>query len=137
MCRNDALGFVRYAEDLAGTTRNVSMARSVKAVATHTVFRVHAVRQGVHIGIIGHRLVESGVEYCHLRGAREDFLHRFDTEQIRRIMERSKSGTFYHFSKQLFGDQYTRSKLFCSVYDAVTHGVNLFEALNAPISSIR
>ena len=57
-------------EDLAGAAADVAVAGAVEAVATDLVLVVEAARDGVHVGLRRHRLVEGGVEDHHLRSLR-------------------------------------------------------------------
>ena len=53
-------------EDLAGTVADIAVAGAVEAVATDLVLIVEAARDGVHVGLRRHRLVEGGVKDHHL-----------------------------------------------------------------------
>ena len=59
-------------EDLAGAVADISVAGTVEAVATDLILVVEAARDGVHVGLRRHRLVEGGVEDDHLGSLRQD-----------------------------------------------------------------
>ena len=105
------------------------MARTVEAIATDAVLVVEFVGEPVHIGMLGHRLVEGRVKYPYLRRIWEYLRHSFDTEDVGWVVKRSKLCALMEHIYYLWGDTYALSKALCTVYEAVTDGVDLIEGL--------
>ena len=105
------------------------MARTVEAIAADAVLVVELIGEGIHIGMLGHRLVEGRIEYPYLRRIGEYLRHRLDTEDVGWVVKRSKLCALMEHIYHLWGDTYALSKALCTVYEAVTDGVDLIEGL--------
>jgi len=79
--------------------------------------------------MLGHRLVECCVKYPYLRRIGEYLRHSFDTEDVGWVVKRSKLCALMEHIYYLWGDTYALSKALCTVYEAVTDGVDLIEGL--------
>jgi len=79
--------------------------------------------------MLGHRLVEGRVKYPYLRRIGEYLRHSFDTEDVGWVVKRSKLCALMEHIYYLWGDTYALSKALCTVYEAVTDGVDLIEGL--------
>ena len=97
-----ALG--RDAQELACTLRDIAVGGTVETVATDAVLLIQLVGDGIHIGLGGHRLMESGVEHAYLRQARHQLLHSVHTLEVGRIMQRSQVGAFLKLLQHLVGE---------------------------------
>ena len=58
------------------------MAGSMEAVATHAVLLVELIGEGIHVGVVGHGLMEGGVEDAHLRQVGQQCLDGIDALDI-------------------------------------------------------
>ena len=130
---NDLLFFVRNTQDFTSATGNIAVACSMETVTAHTVFRIHLVRQTVHISLSRHCLVESRVEHSHLGNTRNQRFHRIDTLQVSRVMQRSQIRTFDHLVDHIPVDLHAGCKLFTSVYHAVADSVDFVIILDATV----
>jgi hypothetical protein len=79
--------------------------------------------------MLGHCLVEGRVKYPYLRRIGEYLRHSFDTEDVGWVVKRSKLCALMEHIYHLWGDTYALSKALCTVYEAVTDGVDLIEGL--------
>ena len=80
--------------------------------------------------------MESGIEYSYLWDARDQGLHRIDTFQVGRVMQRSQIGALDHLVDYLFRDQYTAGKLLTTMHYAVTYRINLFVLFDATVCCV-
>lgn len=133
MGRNDLLFFIRNTQDFASATGNIAVACSVETVAAHTVFRVHFIRQTVHISLSRHCLMESRVEHSHLGNTRNQRFHSIDTLQVSRVMQRSQIGTFDYLVDHILVDLHAGSELFTTMYHAVADSVDFVIFLDATV----
>ena len=101
----------------------------MEAVATDAVLVIEFVGEPIHIGMLGHRLVEGRVKYPYLRDLGEHLRHGFDTEDVGWVVKRSKLCALMEHIYYLWGDTYALSKALCTVYEAVTNGIDLIEGL--------
>ena len=65
------------------------MARPMEAVATDAVLIVELIGERIHISMLGHGLVEGRIKDPYLRDLRQDLRDSLDTEDVRRIVQRS------------------------------------------------
>ena len=133
MSRNDLLFFIRNAQDFASATGNIAVACSMETVTAHTVFRIHLVRQTVHISLSRHCLVESRIEHSHLGNTRNQRFHRIDTLQVSRVMQRSQIRTFDYLVDHIPVDLHAGSELFTSMYHTMADSVDFVIFLNAAV----
>ena len=101
----------------------------MEAIAADAVFVIEFVGEPIHIGMLGHRLVEGRVKYPYLRNLGEYLRHGFDTEDVGWVVKRSELCALMEHIYYLWGDTYALCKALCTVYEAVTDGVDLIEGL--------
>ena len=77
--------------------------------------------------MLGHGLVEGRIKDPNLRDLRQDLRDSLDTEDVRRIVQRSQLGTFVEHADDLGGDTYTLSEALSAVYQSMPNSVDLIE----------
>ena len=92
---NHAQIFFVFTEETGGFIRNVAVAGTVRAVATQAVFFIQFMWNSVGVGMFRHGLVEGGVEYDNVRQAFENGLCSAQTQEVRRVVQRSERNTFF------------------------------------------
>ena len=123
-------------EDLAGSATDVAVAGAVEAVATDLVLVVEAARDGVHVGLCRHRLVERGVEDHHLRSLRQDLRDSGDTLEIGRVVQRSEGDALLDPLYHLRGDETALREDGATMQHAVSDSADLVEAGDAVVLRI-
>ena len=78
MAGDDFLLFYVEAEVFSSTMEYVSMGGTMEAIATDVVFLIIFAGYGIHVGMLGHGLMERGVEYSYLGHEGEFFGNGFD-----------------------------------------------------------
>ncbi len=131
VCRHNLLALCFYAEVFAHASRHIAMACSVEAVAADSVFLVELVRQGIHVGVFRHGLVECGVEYCYLRYAGQRLLDGLNTFQVSRVVQRCQFGALHNHLLYLRCDKYRFVELLSAVHHAVSDSVYLLQVFDA------
>ena len=86
MASDDAFAGRIYAKVFADTLGYITVGRAMEAVTADAVFFIHLVGQGIHIGIVGHRLMEGCVEYAHLGNRRQKGRYGIYAFQVGGIM---------------------------------------------------
>ncbi len=71
--------------------------------------------------------MEGGVEHSDLRYIGHKGRDGLDAGDVGRIVERCQIVAVFHLLDNLVGDQHAFAEFLCSVDNAVTNGVNLFE----------
>ena len=79
---HEAQAFFTAAEQAGGFGGHEAVAGAVGAVAAQAVFAVELARHGVGVGVLGHGLVESGVEHHGVRHVAENAHGGADAEQV-------------------------------------------------------
>ena len=107
----------------------------MEAVTTYTILGVELVRYCVHKGVIGHRLVESGIKHANLRNIGQNGLDSTHTLQVSGVMERSQVVASDKGIKHLLGQEHRLTELLTAMHHTVAYGVNLIQTLDSTIFS--
>ena len=113
-------------QELADATRYIAMGCAVETITADTVFLIQLVRNGIHVRIIGHGLVESRIEYTHLRDAGQQLADSLDTFQVSRVVQRSQVGIGFPLLEHLVRQQHTFRK-FPTMHNAVAYGIKFVQ----------
>ncbi|MOA03072.1 hypothetical protein D3C78_1225560 [compost metagenome] len=97
----------------------------MEAVAAHAVFLVEEVRHRVAVGVLGHALVEGGVEHADLRQAGEQGHGGFDADQVGRVVQRGQLGVGADALEHLLADQAGGGEVFAAMHHAMADAVEL------------
>ena len=112
------------------------MACSMETVTAHSVLFIVFIGQGVHERFGRHGLMESCVEYSHLR----HFGHKggdcFYACHICGIVQGGEVVALLDHVLDFIGDKDTLAEFFCSVHHAVAYGIDLGIALDASFHRI-
>ena len=79
--------FFVFAEEAGGFIGHKAIARAMCTVAAQAVFAVELARNGIGVGMLGHGLVESGVEHGHVGQAAKHFHGGADAQKVGRIVQ--------------------------------------------------
>ena len=101
------------------------VAGSVEAVSSDLIISVVIQRKRIHICLLGHCLMESGIKNCHHRCAGHQSLARVDTDQVCGIVKRSQVGNFLDRLYDFIRDDYGRCELLAAVDDSVADCADL------------
>ena len=118
-------------EVFAYTGRNIAVRSAVEAVATDSILLVQLVRNSVHICLIWHCLVESGIKYSHLRNARKCLFNRLNTFEVSRVVKRSEFDALNNHLFYFWSDKHRLIKLLAAVYYTVTYRLHLIQRCDA------
>ena len=133
----DDLGFFSgLAEHLSRFHRNVAVRCAVEAVATDAVFFSYIVRNCIGVSVVGHGLVENGVEYDRLRNVGHNCLATLDTHDGRTGVKGSNFAAKLEFVHGVFTDERVCAEVNAAVYCAVTDSVDFTHILDAAEFSI-
>ncbi|MNZ97187.1 hypothetical protein D3C78_1164130 [compost metagenome] len=97
----------------------------MEAVAAHAVFLVEEVRHRVAVGVLGHALVEGGVEHADLRQAGEQCHGGFDADQVGRVVQRRQLGVGTDALEHVRVDQAGGGEVLAAVHHAMADAVEL------------
>ena len=97
----------------------------MEAVAADTVVLIIFVGDGVHICLVGHGLVESGVEHGDHGNIAHDGLAGVDAGDVCGVMERSKGSAFLKRRHDRIVNLNGAGKLLSAVDNTVTDSVDL------------
>ncbi|MCY1436350.1 hypothetical protein D9M71_524700 [compost metagenome] len=86
---------------------------------------VQAFRQGVAVGVLGHALVEGGVEHGDVRQRRVERHGRFDAEQVGRVVQRRQGRGVADRLDHLGIEPGGMGEAFAAMHHAVADGVQL------------
>ena len=106
------------------------MRSSVETIATYTILLIKLVRNGIHIGIVGHGLMEGGIKHAHLRQSWHQLLNCVHTLQVGWVMQGSQVRALLKHLQHLVGQDNRLIELLATMHHAVTYSVNLIEALD-------
>ena len=123
-------------QKLTHTLGHIAMAGAVESVAAHTVLGVELIGKSIHIGIVGHRLMESGIEDTHLRNIGQERLHGIHTLDIGRIVERSQVIAGRECLHHLGSEANGLIELLTSVHHAMAHGIQFTQILEHSIIAL-
>ncbi len=102
----------------------------MEAIAAHAVLLIEFVGDGIHIGLGGHGLVESGIEDAHLRQTGHEFLHGIHALQVGGVVQGSQVADGLEGLKHLVGEQHALVELLAAVHHAMTHGIDFLQVLD-------
>ncbi len=101
----------------------------MEAILADFVVGVLGARQGIHVGLFRHALVDGGIEHGHLRHEREQGRHRFDAHEVRRIMQRRQHGVALDGLNDVAVNDDRAGKVFTAMYHTVPHSRKIFETI--------
>ncbi len=123
---NDNLGIGKvHAEELSGTLGDETVAGAVEAVAADLVVVVVLVSQAVEVSLLGHGLVEGGVEYANHGNAGHGLLAGSYADKVGGIVQGCKVVALFHCCDNLRGDDNGAGELLAAVYKAMANSANL------------
>ena len=93
----------------------------MEAVSSYLVFFVVLKRQCIHIGLLGHCLMESCIENSYHRCAGHKALAGVYADQVCRVVKRSQIGHFLDRLDNLVCDDYRGCELLAAMDDSVSH----------------
>ena len=105
----------------------------MEAIATYTILLVQFVGNGIHIGIVGHRLMESRIEDSNLRHIRQDSLNGTNTFQVGRIVERSQVVARRKGIEHFLGQQDRFTELLATMNHTMTYCIDFVQRLDGTI----
>ncbi|KAF5029467.1 hypothetical protein DSECCO2_648310 [anaerobic digester metagenome] len=112
------------AQELGGLLGDVAVRGAVEAVAADAQRLVQVVGQRVKIRLLGHGLVELGVEHAHGRRVRKEFFRHFDAREVGGVVQRTQRNVVADDALGPFVDLDGLLDLFAAEQHAVTHGVD-------------
>ena len=135
MAGDDALLFGLHAEELAHAGRHEAVASAVCAPAADVVLLVILVGDGIHIGVLGHGLVEGGVEHEDLGQLGQHCAHGFVALEVGGAVQRSELHVLVPFLKHFGGHNLALREASAS-HDAMACGGDFVQALDGAIFGI-
>ena len=117
---NDLEVFDVFAEHFSGSVRNEEVARSVEAVSADSVFFVVFVVYRIHISVVRHRVMESGVESSRHESIREKFLAGPDSDDVSRNVKRSEVVAFLNSEYDVVGNFNAAVVVFAGMNESVS-----------------
>ena len=99
----------------------------METITTYAILCIEFVRNGIHVSIVRHSLVESCIEYTYLRYIRKDSSYRVDTLQVSRVVKRSEVATCDECIEHFLVNQYGLGELFTTMYHTVTYGIDFVQ----------
>jgi len=110
---------------LRGALAHEVVAGAMEAVATDVVFLVEELRHRIAIGMLGHGLVERGVEHGDLRQLREQCEGGIDTDQVGRIVQRRQLRVGTDGREDFVGDQAGAGEVLTAMHHAMADAIDL------------
>ena len=118
-------------EDFTHAFGDITMTCAVETIATHVVFLIEFVGNGIEISIVGHSAVECIVKDTNLRSGRHEGINCTDALQMSCVMNRCKVAKFFDTFLYLLCKDNAFVKLVAALHDAMSYGINLVEALDS------
>ena len=106
---------------------DVAVTGSMESVTAHSILLIEFIRSGIHIGIVRHGLMESGVEHSDLWYFWQECLDSVDTLDVGRVVERCEVVALGKILHHLIGDEYRLAETLTSVHHSVTDSIELVE----------
>ena len=106
------------------------MARSVETIAAHAILLVEIIRKGIHICLLRHGLMESRIEYAHLRQTRHQFRNSMNTLQVGWVVQRSQIDASLESFQHFVVEHHALVEFLAAVHHAMAHCVNLLQVFN-------
>ena len=105
----------------------------METVTAHAPLLEHLVRDGIHISLLRHCLVESSIEHCYLWNIWHELLHSHDALEVGWVVERAEHRALLDNVDELVGHKARLGNLHCAMEHAVTHSLNLVGRLQHAI----
>ena len=131
MASDDLLSLYVLAQHLAHTVGYIAVAGAVETIAAHVILLVKLVRHGIQISVVGHCRMERVVEHAHLRNIWHEMVNGADAFQVACVVNRSQVAEFLYTVFHALVDNHALAELVAALHDAVSHSVNLVEALDS------
>ena len=125
------------AEDFAHFTGYIAVGGAVRAVASYRVLFVHFVRDRVHPRVVGHGLVEGGVEDEDLRDARESVGDALDAHEVSAGVKGREVAALFELFDDFGGDLDRLGEERATVDYSVSDGFDFVHRLDAAVVSRR
>ena len=93
------------------------------------MFLVQLIGKGVHVSVVGHGLVESGIEDAHLRQVGQQGLNGIDTLDIGGIVQGGQVIAGCELFHHLRSEEHALREFLAAVHHAVTDSVDFVEVL--------
>ena len=119
-----------FPKNLGCTLGYKVMTGAVETVSSNLVLLVVLIRNAVHIGLVGHGLMEGCIEYGYHGNARHNLLAGIDSDDVGRIVKRRKVVTLCNCCHNLVVDYNRGCELLTAVNYSVTYGINLVKGLD-------
>ena len=129
MTGDDALALRVYIQEFAHPLRHIAVTGAVEAVASHPELFVQAIWNGVHISLGRHSLVESRIKHTHLRQLGHQFTHGTHALEVGRVVQRCQVDARLKRLEHLLIQHHALVELLATMHHAVSHGINLVQAL--------
>ena len=100
----------------------------MEAVPPDLVFLIIFIRQAVHIGLLRHGLVESGVEHAHHGGIRHQLPAGLDADQVGRVVQGGKVVALLHRGQHFPVQHHGLGELLPAVHHPVSHRADFLQA---------
>ena len=135
---DDELAVLRLlAQVLRRFARNEAMAGAVEAVTANLQIGVVLIRHAVEERLLGHRLMESGIENGNVRLGRHDRLARLNARDVRRLMQRSERHKLLDALHRLLRHQHGLFERLAAVQHAVTAGTDFIQRRDGAVVLVR
>ena len=122
--------------EVAGTSRDIAVARAVETVAADFVLVVQFAGQAVKIGGGWHRLVEGGVKDGDIWLARQHLYGFADAGQVGWIVEGRQLDIHFDGFEHSVVDNNRGSELFAPVHDSVPYRLDFINLFQNPVFGI-
>ncbi len=106
MAGNHLGALSRDSEELTCTGTYITVRRAMETITTDAVLLIQFVRNGVHISLSRHGLMEGCVEHAHLRQSGHQLLNSVNPLKVCGVVQRSKVRTLLKGLENLVGKDY-------------------------------
>ena len=130
----DLLGLL--AKHRGGTARHVLVAGSVETIPADLVLLIVGVGQGVHVGLGGHGLVESGVKHGHHGHAGHHLLTGPDAGEVGRVVEGSQGNAVLNSFQHIVGDEDGLVEGLAAMNHPVSHRADLLHGPDDAVGAV-
>ena len=124
-------------EELSSASAYVAMRSAVEAVSANTVLLIYFIRERIHVTVLRHGLMESGIENAYLRQTWHQLVYSLNALQIGRVMERSQVAHLLECCYNFIVDDYRRSKFLTTMHHSMAYSINFFKVLDCTNFGIR
>ena len=133
MAGDDLLALGAASQELAYALRYIAVAGSVETVTAHAILLVQFVGKSVHIGIVGHCLMKSGIEHTHLGNVGQKCANSVHTLDVGRVVQGSQVVAGSECLHNLGGEDNGLVELLAAVHHAVTYSIQFLQAIEHSI----